>query len=120
MNRPLVYISHAISKGDSFAHVHKACLWWELLRQEAAVLPHTPHWSAQQQMIYPLSWEEWVDYDLELIRRGTFDAIFRPHPDTPSVGADRECQAALDAGIPVFTDKDELYEWSQSWGKETA
>lgn len=118
MNRPLVYISHPYTHGDQAANTRTACLWWKRLNDHGACLPMNPLWSALQQIVSPETHETWLEYDLDLIRSGKVDAIFRPNTATPSDGCDRECQLARELGIPVFLSESDLLDWAEA--KETA
>lgn len=70
-----------------------------------AICPHlnTAHWGNL------LSHQEFVDGDLEIVRR--CDAVFMVDGWERSSGANRERACALDNGLPVFMFMDVLREW---------
>lgn len=96
--KPLVYISGPYTIGVTDGHVRKACMVWESLRDEGLCTPVCPHWSFLQAVIWPLSHEQWIEYDLEILAR--CDAVLRLPGE--SKGAELECQYAQQNGIPVF------------------
>lgn len=101
--RPWVYIAGPISLGDTHKHVHTALATWKYLWQEG-LHPICPHWSSLQQMAFPISWEEWITFDLAVIRR--CDAVLRLPGE--SRGADKETDEARRLSIPVFDRVDDL------------
>lgn len=106
MKKPLVYISGPFTSNPTL-NTHNACRMWESLRRQDYCTPICPHWSLVQDMLTPLSHDEWIAYDLELIER--CDAVLRLHGE--SVGADMEVDAAVHQGIPVFYNTRDLHEW---------
>lgn len=104
-NRPIkyVYIAGPYSNGDCVRNSHKAMEVWEQLRS-LGFIPFCPHWSIIQHLVIPLEYEQWLDFDLEWIRR--CDALLRMPGE--SSGADREVAFASQIGIPVFADVKEL------------
>lgn len=105
MNR-YVYIAGPISKGDSFDHVGNAChVWRELFCR--GVPAFCPHWSGMQQMVAPISWEEWLAYDLPWVAGAA--AVLRLPGE--SRGADVEVRHATANMVPVFTDMETLVHW---------
>jgi hypothetical protein len=85
------------------------------------VQPYSPLWNHIQHLCFPRPPEDWINYDLDLIRRGVFDAVVRlcasearleDYLQTESAGADGEVDAAKNLGIPVFYAIPELYEWA--------
>jgi hypothetical protein len=102
--KPLVYISGPISLGNTIVNVRNGCLAWETLRAGGLCTPIAPHWSIQQEMVWPITHAEWIEYDLELVAR--CDAVLRLPGE--SKGADQECLFAQQLGLPVFHDLNEL------------
>lgn len=102
---PRIYISGPFSKGDQIANVNRACEVWETLRR-GGVHPVCPHWSLTQQLVKPIGWQEWIDFDLREV--ATCDVVLRLPGE--SEGADAECGHAKSLGIPVVNDYSELAE----------
>jgi hypothetical protein len=101
--RPIVYIAGPMTLGDSFGHVGHACrVWIQLWR--AGFFPIAPQWSAVQAMVSPLTLEEWMEYDLPLVRASA--AVLRIPGE--SRGADIECQEARHHRIPIYHTIDSL------------
>jgi hypothetical protein len=92
-----VYIAGPISKGGTLLNVHRACGVWAYL-QKCGIVATCPHWSALQDMICPLPWDEWIAYDMHLIP--LHKCVLRLPGE--SAGADRETAEAARLGIPVF------------------
>ena len=115
--KPIVYISSPYTKGDSALNTRFQCQIWNELMDDGIVLPIAPLWSHFQHSIFPRSYKDWMDYDLELIK--ICDVCLRvdvaiPKMDyyiTESLGADKEVIAFIDAGKRVFYDKNEMYNW---------
>lgn len=61
-------------------------------------IPLVPHLSMYQHMAKPRPWQEWLDIDLELIKR--VDVLIRM--PGKSTGADMEVEHARKLGIPVL------------------
>jgi hypothetical protein len=105
--KPLVYIAAPYTKGDQVKNCRDAMLKWDHLRVENKVTPICPHWSAYQQLLLPLNWDQWLAYDFEIISR--CDAVLRLAGE--SKGAEAEEEHARSRGIPVFYSVGKLYEW---------
>ena len=69
-----------------------------------------PHLSVLWQMIAPKTHEQWLELDLELVRR--CDALLRIAGE--SKGADQEVEFARANGIPVFYRIVDLLDWKAS------
>jgi hypothetical protein len=87
---------------------------------DEVVLPIAPLWSHFQHLVYPRPYQDWIDYDLELIDR--VDAVLRldasceriNYHQHRSTGADGEVDHAAKLGFPVFYSIDDLYEWAST------
>ena len=123
MGKAVVYIASPYSEGDTGINVRFQCDVFDRLLTDGVVLPWPPLWSHFQHVVHPRPYKDWLDYDLALIRRGTFDACLRLHAhclklgymQTYSPGADREVIAFEQLGRPVFYDVPALYRWAATW-----
>jgi hypothetical protein len=86
---------------------------------DGVVLPVVPLWSHFQHIIFPRPYQDWIDYDLALLRR--FDACLRLTATGPvgyrqeeSSGADGEVAAFRETGKPVFFSIDDCYAWARN------
>lgn len=117
MTKPLVYISSPYTKGSQAQNVRFQHHVWEQLRHSDIVTPIAPLWSHYQDIQFPLTHAEWLDYDLEIVAR--CDAVLRLDADGPndyvqheSEGADMEVLFAERREIPVFFKIEDLYWWA--------
>jgi hypothetical protein len=101
--RTRVYIAGPYSQGDVAENVHNAMHYWDRL-WEAGYCPICPHWSHFQHFIQPRPYEQWLEYDLELLH--CCDALLRIAG--PSLGADREMWEAAKWGLSIFHSIEEL------------
>lgn len=107
-SKPMVYISGPFSSNPT-GNTNRACILWASLRANG-LTPICPHWSIIQDTLTPLTHQQWIDYDLEIVAR--CDAVLRFPGD--SAGADMEVKYANEHGIPVFYTTRDLYEWKNS------
>lgn len=113
-----VYISGPISNGGETTderevefNVGKACEFaYELNKRGYAF--HLPHLTVFFEKVTgtTIDYEDWMDTDIAWVEAA--DAILRVPGQ--SAGADRECEAALAVGIPVFTSLDALDVWANA------
>lgn len=108
MSKPKVYIAGPITKGNSFHNVSAACAVWKAL-WIFGLHPICPHWSAIQDMIAPVSYEAYMQYDFDTIAE--CDAVLRMPGE--SAGADRELAFARERDIPVFHSVGDVLHWAQ-------
>lgn len=113
--KPLIYVAHPLTTPEPMQNTHDAMNHWELVMAAGAVAI-CPHWSLFHNVMHPHDWEFWLSYDEELIAR--CDAVFRPEPEKPSRGADREQAFALQHNIPLITDYHSLRTFIQNWNAE--
>ena len=94
---PLVYVAAAYSEPDPVANTKHAIRIADALLL-AGFTPLVPHLTMLWDLVSPKPYEEWLDYDNELLAR--CDAVLR----VPgySVGATREVKFAEWIGIPVI------------------
>lgn len=110
--KPVVYIAGPFSS-DPENNTIRACKVWEELYHSDEVVPICPHWSAVQEQVSDLQWEDYLTYDLELIHM-TCHAILRISGHSP--GADLEERFAKQEGLPIFRypeDLKALYAWAE-------
>lgn len=62
--------------------------------------PFAPLWSHYQHLAFPLSYAQWIEYDLIWLDR--CDAYVRLDSDLPSTGADIEEAEAKRLELPIF------------------
>ena len=108
----LVYISSPYTQGDPLKNVNFQHEVWERLRDSRICTPIAPLWSHYQHQHSPLSWKEWIDYDLEIVAKCDYllrlDAVDVGYFQRLSRGADVEVAFAKTLGIPIFTDVEEF------------
>ena len=101
-----VYIASPYSTGDQAINVRRQIdAANELLN--AGFIPFVPLLTHFQHIVHPRSYEEWLDYDLELLI--ACDAVLRL--DGQSNGADIEVKTATKHQIPVFFALNHLKEY---------
>lgn len=102
-----VYIACPYTKGDVGANVHRANCEWDLLF-DLGLIPVNPLWNHYQHLRRPRPYQEWMDYDAELVRR--CDALLRLCGESP--GSDCDVSLAQSLGKPVFTSREALAAWA--------
>jgi len=92
----LVYVSGPYTKGNPLEHVRRAIIVAEWYRRKGWAVA-LPHLSIQWEIMFPLSWEEWLAQDLALVER--CDRVIR----LPGIsqGADLEVAHAKKLDIEV-------------------
>lgn len=108
--KPLAYLAGPYSSPDPVENMHYAIMLATAIREANVVTPVVPHLTGLWHLVCPAPYEDWLAYDLELMLR--CDIVFRF--GGASSGADREVQAALDAGIPVVHNVESLYAWAKA------
>lgn len=107
-----IYLSGPMSS-DMCGNTHRACYLWRRLQDlyRGRVVFICPHWSALQDTVYPMPYEHWIQYDLDLLEAMPAEsgAVFRMMGE--SAGADREVQKAVELGIPVLETEKSLSAW---------
>lgn len=92
-----VYIASPYTIGDQAKNVKRSMECANMLIDNGFV-PFIPLLSHFQHMVYPRSYDEWINYDLSWIE--SCDAVIRLKGE--SKGADLEVEHAKKLGIPVF------------------
>lgn len=105
--KPLVYVAGPYTNPDPVENTHHAIRIGSHLLDEGVVTPLVPHLNLTWHLMRPRPYQDWLDYDLELMRR--CDAVYRYEGESP--GADAEVAQARQWGIPVFHSIEALYRW---------
>lgn len=103
----MVYIACPYTKGDLGANVHRANAEWDALF-DLGLTPVNPLWTHYQHLHRPRPYQDWMDYDEEVVRR--CDAMLRLSGE--SSGADREVNQFRSLGKPVFFSREALAAWA--------
>ena len=111
MNK-LVYIASPYTVGDKLENVRLQIDAWHILR-DAGFLPIAPLMSHYLHEVRNRDYEDWLDYDFQIISRCDMVVRIRPHFDgveRPSSGADKEEEEAkrLELEFLSFNSLDEL------------
>jgi hypothetical protein len=94
---PLIYLSGPLTCGQVTRNVSNALATGKQLMDLGYVVI-IPHEKILTEIMYPMSYREWMDYDLRIIR--CCDAVFRMEGLSP--GANEEVRFAESLGIPVY------------------
>ena len=121
--KPTVYIASPYTKGDVAANVRFQCEIFDLLLADKKVLPVAPLWSHFQHTLFPRPYQEWINYDLEMLK--LYDCCLRleakceaiNYRNNLSTGADGEVAAFKQMNKPVFYSIEELYNWVEKLKK---
>jgi hypothetical protein len=107
--RPFVYVAGPMTKPDPLLNVHNTIRHYaDRLFHDKIVVVFLPQTMIIWNLISPHPYEEWLDYDHEVIKH--MNALLRIPGESP--GSDREVAWAEELGIPVFYDMEELYAWA--------
>lgn len=97
MKPPLVYIAGPYTKPDPVKNTHRMIQIADRLL-DLGVVPVVPHLTLFWHFLRPRSYQQWLDYDLQIMAR--CDLVLRVPGE--SQGADGEVEAALAQGQPVI------------------
>lgn len=117
MDKPLVYIASAYTRGDVAINTRFQCEVFDRLMNDGKVLPFAPLLSHFQHLLFPRKYQDWIDYDLALIPRMDaclrLTAIYEPlgYSQHESSGADGEVLKFRLLKKPVFGSVEALYDW---------
>ncbi len=103
-----VYVSGPYTKDDPVVNT-RAALDAGTLILNAGHVPIIPHLSLLWHLIYPRPWGDWIEYDLELIKR--CDVLVRLPGE--SRGADLEVAFAERLQIPIIFSPAKDIDWSK-------
>lgn len=117
LGRPTVFIASPYTRGDPAINTHFQCKVFDRLLSDKRVLPVAPLWTHFQHILFPRPYQDWIDYDQEMLR--LYDSCLRldaeltepPYIQRESLGADAEVEAFRKFGKPVFFSIEGLYEW---------
>jgi hypothetical protein len=130
MAKPFVYIASAYTKGDPAINTRFQCEVFDELLSSGLVLPYAPLMSHFQHTIFPRPYQDWVQYDLDILPR--FDAAIRltaiytssktglVYEQHASSGADGEVAEMERLGKPVFYSITDIYKWAREFHATTA
>ena len=118
-DKPWVYIASPYTKGDCAINVRSQLVAFDSL-MNMGVIPIAPLFSHFQHLFSPRPYQDWIDLDLEIVRR--CDACLRLSAICPmrdgteyvqaeSSGADGEVAAFREMGKPVFFGLGPLEQW---------
>jgi hypothetical protein len=107
--KPLVYVAGPYSSPDPVENMNRAIKIATGMRTDGVVNVILPHLTGLWHLVDPAPYEDWLDYDLEIMDR--CDAVYRFAGK--SSGADAEVAAAHERCIPVFHDLPQLYDWAR-------
>ena len=109
--RPVDYIAGPYTKPDPVSNTRAALDEATVLLDSGLVAPIVPHLSLHWDLVHPRPYEQWLDLDLDVIRR--CDALYRLPGE--STGAEREWAHAVRFNLPRFTDRMVLLGWAACW-----
>lgn len=109
---PLVYVAGPIT-GNPWGCVRQAVALFPELRA-AGVVPFFPQLSILHEVVTPVAYQDWLAYDLDVIRNAAALIRLPGH----SEGADREVDFANELGLPVFhfddvQSRDAFHRWAR-------
>jgi hypothetical protein len=115
--KPTVYIASPYTKGDVAINTYFQCKVFDELLTDGRVLPVAPLWSHFQHTVFPRPYQDWIQYDQEMLR--LYDCCLRldatldrlNYVQHESSGADAEVKTFKAMGKPVFFSIEELYTW---------
>lgn len=116
--KPFVYVASPYTRGDCCINTRCQMELFDKMLTDRLVTPYVPLWSHFQHTAFPRPYQDWINYDIEILETGGFDACLRVpainhalgYREEQSSGADGEVQWFLDRGLPVFYDLNSLYE----------
>jgi len=99
-----IYIAGPYTKNNIAQNVKEACEIANDIFNEFGLIPFVPHLTHFWHMMFPQSWETWMDYDKEWLK--VCNVLYRLPGE--SKGADIEEEFARGLGIPIVHDFYEL------------
>jgi hypothetical protein len=92
-----VYVAGPYTKGDVAENVREAIRAGEIILMQGDY-PFIPHLTHFWHLLYPHSWNYWMDYDKTWLKQ--CDAVVRLPGE--SVGADIEVTEAMKLGLKIY------------------
>ena len=110
MRNIVVYISSPYTLGDAAVNVKRQMDMADML-MNLNFIPFAPLYFHFQQMMHPRSYDHWIEVDKIWVSR--CDCVLRL--SGISKGADIEVEKAIELGIPVFYNVDDLVDYYKNW-----
>lgn len=98
-----VYYADAYSSPYPIYNIRNAMLVWKQL-WDFGYIPTCPHWTGFQDLMTPMPYESWLEYDSLVMR--LHHAVLRG--PSKSSGADKECELARGYGMPIYLSLEDL------------
>lgn len=117
--KPLVYIASPYRLGDQAINARFQCQVFEEFMNDGIVLPYPPLWNHFQHTLFPRAEADWIEHDNAVLVRCNalirLDSTYAPmgYHQHKSNGSDAEEALARQCSIPVFYNKQDLYQWAQ-------
>lgn len=111
--KPLLFIAGPYTKPYPIYATRRAMAWYDVLVDSTVVVPHCPHWTMFQDLMFPKPYQTWLALDKQMVKRS--DGILRLIGG--SNGADGEVKLARELNIPVFTEErfEDIFPWALAW-----
>lgn len=110
MRKPVIYIAAPYTNPDPVENTHKAIKIATELYDEGWCVPFVPHLTMLWHLVTPRPVKFWLTLDIEHMEN--CDAVWRLPGQ--SSGADGEERHAIEVGIPVFHNYDDLKAWAMN------
>lgn len=110
--KPFVYVAGPLSN-HPMHNTHEALTICSVLIESGVVIPFSPHVTVLWDMIVPMHYERWMEYDLDVLSH--MNAILRWGGESP--GADREIEHSKTLGIPQFYEVEPLLAWALEFAR---
>jgi hypothetical protein len=113
--KPLIYIASPYTKGDMILNIRHQINVFDELKREGIVTPISPLIYAFVEITHPDKYENWMNYDLDLIEH--CDGVYVTNTEVgdyiqlaaDSKGVKMEIKHALENTIPVWYNKKDMY-----------
>ncbi len=113
MKKPKVYIAGPYT-GENIRNIREALRWADILYHQGFI-PFVPHLSAFWDLVHPMCYESWMEYDNAWLL--VCDCMFKFGCFSP--GAQKETIVANENDIPVFRMLHQIEEWKLNTWKES-
>lgn len=127
MSKPWVYIASPYTNGDVALNVRASMRAFDELLNSRLVVPFSPLLTHFQHLVFPRSYDDWLEYDLQLLERfdillrlnATYDNKFIVYQERNSAGADAEELKFRKMSKPVCFCVEEVIQMAQDFRKDT-